>query len=82
MGTERSAEMVAALRVLESADFERGTREERLAAFARAREEIWAIADRAGADSTAIRALTRGLESSEELLADGAPWDEPPAAGG
>ena len=53
-----------------------------LAAFARARQEIWAIADRAGADSTAIRALTRGLESSEELLAEGAPWDEPPAAGG
>ncbi|HZX07370.1 hypothetical protein [Kribbella sp.] len=81
MGAEQSAEMAAALRVLESAELERGTREERLAEFARAREEIWALADRAGSDSTAIRALTRGLESSEEFLADGAPWDEPPTAG-
>lgn len=79
MSGEQSAEMAAALHVLESADFERGTRQERLAAFTRAREEIWAIADRAGSDSVAIRALTRGLESSEQILADGAPWDEPPA---
>jgi uncharacterized membrane protein YccC len=81
MGNEQSAEMAEALRVLDSADLENGTRDERLAAFARARQEIWAIADRAGSDSTAIRALTRGLESSEQLLADGAPWDEPPATG-
>lgn len=79
MQGEQSAEMAEALRVLESADLEQGSRQERLAAFARAREEIWAIADRAGSDSTAIRALTRGLESSEELLAEGAPWDEPRA---
>ncbi|MFF0342046.1 hypothetical protein [Kribbella sp. NPDC004875] len=81
MGSGQSAEMAEALRVLDSADLEHGTREERLAAFARARQEIWAIADRAGSDSTAIRALTRGLESSEQLLADGAPWDESPATG-
>jgi hypothetical protein len=79
MQGEQSAEMAEALRVLESADLEQSSRQERLAAFARAREEIWAIADRAGSDSTAIRALTRGLESSEELLAEGAPWDEPRA---
>ena len=79
MQGEQSAEMAEALRVLESADLDSGSREERLAAFARAREEIWAIADRAGSDSVAIRALTRGLESSEEWLAEGAPWDEPRA---
>ncbi|MEU8225446.1 hypothetical protein [Kribbella sp. NPDC048915] len=80
MGDGQSPEMIEALRVLESADLERGTREERLAAFARVRREIWAIADRAGSDSIAIRALTRGLESSEQLLAEGAPWDDRPAA--
>jgi hypothetical protein len=82
MSEGQSAEMAAAVHVLESADFEHGTRDEQLAAFAEAREKIWAIADRAGADSVAIRALTRGLESSEQMLAGGVPWDEPPASRG
>lgn len=67
--------------MLDSADFDSGTIEERLAALAAARRQIWAIADRAGADSLAIRALTRGLESSENLLTDGAPWDDPAGTG-
>lgn len=47
-----------------------------------ARREVWAIADRAGVDSIAIRGLTRGLEASERWLAEGAPWGEPPEAKG
>ncbi|MEV0791309.1 hypothetical protein [Kribbella sp. NPDC050459] len=82
MGSEQSAEMAEALRVLDSADLERGTKAERLAEFARARREVWAIADRAGADSIAIRGLTRGLEASERWPAEGAPWGEPPEAKG
>ncbi len=77
---DQSAEMAEALRVLDSADFESGTDEERLAAYAAARREIWAIADRAGADSHKIRGLTRGLESSENYLTD-PPWNDPPPAG-
>ena len=78
---ERSPEMAEALRVLDSADFTGGSREERLAALAAARREIWAIADRAGADSNAIRGLTRGLETSENLLTDKLPWDDSSTAG-
>jgi hypothetical protein len=83
MGVEggRSAEMVEALRVLDEADFESGTTEERLAALAEARRRIWEIADRAGADSVTIRGLTRGLERSEEMLTGGLPWSEPQADG-
>jgi hypothetical protein len=77
---ERSAEMVEALHVLDEADFENGTAEERLAALRSARQRIWAIADRAGADSVAIRGLTRGLERSEEILTEGLPWSDPPPA--
>ena len=83
MGTEgeRSAEMVEALRVLDEADFDSGTTEERLAALTEARRRIWAIADRAGSDSVTIRGLTRGLERSEEALTEGLPWSDPPAGG-
>ena len=76
---ERSPEMAEALRVVDEADFESGTTEERVAALTEARRRIWAIADRAGADSVAIRVLTRGLERSEEILIDGLPWSDRPA---
>lgn len=76
---EQSPEMAEALRVLDSADFEHGSKEERLAALAAARRQIWAIADRAGADSVTIRGLTRGLERTEEDLTEGLPWPDPPA---
>jgi hypothetical protein len=77
----QSPEMTQALQILDAADFTSGTKNERLAALAAARQQIWAIADRAGQDSTAIRGLTRGLESSENLLTDGMPWDDPSATG-
>jgi hypothetical protein len=77
----QSPEMAEALRVLDAADFDRGTKAERLAALSAAREQIWAIADRAGQDSGAIRGLTRGLETSEELLTAGPPWDDEKPAG-
>jgi hypothetical protein len=73
--------MAEALRVLDAADFSRGTKAEQLAALSAAREQIWAIADRAGQDSGAIRGLTRGLEKSEELLTEGPPWDDEQPAG-
>ena len=78
---EQSAEMIEALQLLADADFESGTTEQRLAALRDARRRIWAIADRAGADSVTIRGLTRGLERSEEILTDGLPWSAPPADG-
>jgi hypothetical protein len=71
--------MTEALRVLDEADFESGTVDERLAALREARRRIWAIADRAGADSVTIRGLTRGLERTEEDLTEGLPWSDPPA---
>jgi len=71
---DQSPEMAEALHILDSTDFESGTTEERLAAIATARRRIWAIADRAGHDSNAIRALTRGLETSENLLTEGTLW--------
>ncbi|MFD7157395.1 hypothetical protein ACFV9C_22540 [Kribbella sp. NPDC059898] len=77
----QSPEMTEALQMLNVADFKSGTKEERLAALAAARKQIWAIADRAGADSEKIRWLSRGLEASEDMLTDPAPWDEPPPAG-
>jgi hypothetical protein len=77
----QSPEMAEALRVLDEADFDSGTKEERLAALAEARRQIWAIADRAGRDSGAIRGLTRGLEKSEELLTEGPPWGDEQTAG-
>jgi len=76
----QSAEMQEALRLLADTDFTTGTADERLAALAAVRREIWAIADRAGTDSAAIRGLTRGLESSENHLND-PPWDDPQPAG-
>ncbi|GAA0614455.1 hypothetical protein HPO96_26130 [Kribbella sandramycini] len=78
--SEQSPELKSALRVLDEADFTSGTPEQRLAALAAARRQIWAIADRAGADSGAIRGLTRGLERSEELLTDD-PWNNPSPSG-
>jgi hypothetical protein len=78
---DQSPEMAQALHILDSTDFENGTTEERLAAIGDARRRIWALADRAGRDSNAIRALTRGLETSENLLTEGAPWDDQPGTG-
>ncbi|MFG1816569.1 hypothetical protein ACGFIF_22625 [Kribbella sp. NPDC049174] len=77
----QSPEMAEALRVLDTADFDTGTKEQRLAALTAARQQIWAIADRAGRDSGAIRGLTRGLEKSEELLTEGPPWADEETAG-
>lgn len=71
-------EVAEALRVLDTADFDSGTKEERLAALDKARKQIWAIADRAGDDSATIRGLTRMLERQEEILVDGLPWADPP----
>jgi uncharacterized membrane protein YccC len=71
-------EMTEALRILDTADFDSGTKEERLAALDKARKQIWAIADRAGNDSATIRGLTRMLERQEEILVDGLPWADPP----
>ncbi|NIK58052.1 hypothetical protein [Kribbella shirazensis] len=75
---DQSPEMKQALHILDSTVFETGTTEERLAAIGDARRRIWALADRAGQDSNAIRALTRGLETTENLLTEGAPWDDQP----
>ncbi|WP_112236964.1 hypothetical protein [Kribbella monticola] len=75
---ERSPEMLEALRIIDGANFVDGTREERLAAYAEARKQIWAIADRAGADSDRIRYLTRRFESTELYLEEGYPWDPLP----
>lgn len=77
-GGARSTEMEEAERILDEGDFESGTTEERLTAIEVARRQIWAIADRAGADSSAIRGLTRGLESLEKTLEEGLPWTDPP----
>ncbi|HEY3559008.1 MAG TPA: hypothetical protein VG497_28775 [Kribbella sp.] len=77
---DQSPEMTEALRLLMTVDVKSGTREERLAALAAARKQIWAIADRAGKDSDKIRWLSRGLESYENMLTDPMPWDEPPPA--
>jgi hypothetical protein len=74
---KRSPEMREALRIIDEGKFDEGTREERLAAYAEARKEIWALADRAGADSDRIRSLTRGLESSENALEENL-WPDPP----
>jgi hypothetical protein len=74
---ERSPEMLEALRVIDETNFVDGTREERLAAFAEARKRIWAIADRAGADSDRIRWITRGFECTEKYLEEGLPWEQP-----
>ncbi|QNE17574.1 hypothetical protein F1D05_06210 [Kribbella qitaiheensis] len=77
-----SAEMAEAQQVLNDGKFDEGTREERLAAFADARKKIWAIADRAGADSDRIRYLTRRFESTELYLEEGYPWESPPDSPG
>ena len=74
----QSPEMTEAIRIIDEAKFDEGTREEQLAAFAEARKQIWAIADRAGADSDRIRYLTRRFESTENYLEEGLPWDDPP----
>ncbi|GAA3133464.1 hypothetical protein JOF29_002346 [Kribbella aluminosa] len=79
---DQSPEMTEALRMLMTADFKTGAKEERLAALAAARRQIWAIADRAGKDSEKIRGLSRGLETSENMLTDPMPWDEPPPPAG
>lgn len=73
-----SPEMAEALRVIDEGKFDEGTREERLAAFDEARKKIWAIADRAGADSDKIRYLTRRFEAIELHLEEGLPWEDPP----
>ncbi|MET9316535.1 hypothetical protein ABZX12_32350 [Kribbella sp. NPDC003505] len=72
--------MTEALAIIDESSLETGTRDDRLAAYASARERIWDIADRAGADSGAIRGLTRGLETSEQYLVNGL-WEDPPPAG-
>lgn len=74
---EPSPEMLEAVRIIEDGKFHEGTREERLAAYDAARKKIWAIADRAGADSDRIRYLTRRFESTEQHLEEGLPWDAP-----
>ncbi|TDD41960.1 hypothetical protein E1263_42365 [Kribbella antibiotica] len=76
----QSAEMAEALDLLNKADFERGTVEERLAVYAATRRALWEIADRAGDDSEEIRRFSRGLETSENYLAD-PPWDDPQPTG-
>ena len=68
-----SPEMLEARRILNEGIFDEGTREERLAALAEARRKIWEIADRGSADSVQIRGLSRGLETSEDLLEEGCP---------
>jgi hypothetical protein len=78
---DQSPEMTEALQLLNTADSKSGTKEERLAALSAARRQIWAIADRAGKDSEKIRGLSRGLETSENILTDPMPWDQPPPAG-
>jgi hypothetical protein len=75
---ESSPEMLEARQIIDEAKFDEGTREERLAAYDGARKKIWAIADRAGADSDRIRYLTRRFESTELHLEEGLPWDDPP----
>jgi hypothetical protein len=75
---KRSPEMREALRIIDEGKFDEGTREERLAAYAEARKQIWALADRAGKDTDQIRRLTRGLESSENDLEENIWPDLPP----
>jgi outer membrane PBP1 activator LpoA protein len=79
---EPSAEMLEARRIIDEGKFDEGTREERLAAFDQARKKIWAIADRAGADSDQIRYLTRRFEPTELYLEEGYPWEPPPDSPG
>ncbi|TDU82512.1 hypothetical protein EV138_7406 [Kribbella voronezhensis] len=74
---KRSPEMREALRIIAEGRFDDGTVDERSAALADVRKRIWAIADRAGADSSQIRNLTRGLESDERALELGPPWSDP-----
>jgi hypothetical protein len=68
--------MAEALRLLEEADFESGSVEERVAALAEARRRIWEIADRAGADSASIllaaSAPAAGATRLRPVLGDGA----------
>ncbi|TDU82514.1 hypothetical protein EV138_7408 [Kribbella voronezhensis] len=73
-----SPEMLEARRIVNEGKFDEGTREERLAALAEARRRIWELADRGTADSVQIRSLSRGLETSEDILEEGLPWDPPP----
>ena len=73
-----SPEMLEALRVINESNFDEGSREERLAAYDEARKKIWAIADRAGSDSSQIRYLTRRFEATELYLEEGYPWEAPP----
>lgn len=77
-----SPEMIEATHLLDLAATAEGTTEERLAILADTRENVWAIADRAGADSAAIQSLTRMLDHQEEELTDPFPWpDRPPETG-
>lgn len=74
---EPSPEMLEARRIINEGKFNEGTNEEQLAAYDAARKKIWAIADRAGTDSSQIRYLTRRFESTELHLEEGSPWDDP-----
>lgn len=71
-----SPEMIEAVNLIERAADAQGTIEERLAFLADTRQKVWAIAARAGSDSAAIQALTRMLDSQEEVLTDPPPWLE------
>jgi hypothetical protein len=64
-------------RIAEAAYATEGTTEERIAAFARARREIFEIADRADRDEApSIRAMTRSMEHLEAGLRNPF-WEEP-----
>ncbi|TWD72443.1 hypothetical protein FB561_7435 [Kribbella amoyensis] len=69
-----SPEMKEAARLMDVADFDSGTVEQRMAMVAVVRRQVWEIADRAGEDSARIRGLTRGLDSVERALEEGPPW--------
>jgi hypothetical protein len=74
---EWSAPYHEAGRIAEAAYAAEGTTEERIAALARARREIFEIADRADRDEAPdIRAMTRSMEHLEEGLRNPF-WEEP-----
>ncbi len=78
MNEPKSPEMLEALKILDELDIRSGTAQEKLAVLAAARKRIWAIADRAGADSESIRRLVRGLESHERVLEEWPEFDVQP----
>ncbi|MEV8378260.1 hypothetical protein AB0P21_36320 [Kribbella sp. NPDC056861] len=82
-----SLERLEAEIVLQSADLQSGTREERLAAISAVGRKIQEIADRAGDDAHQIRYMTRRLDAMERDIefSNYLPWsddyDQGPPAG-